>query len=653
MNKKNSLEIAYQNARDLIHKKEYLQAISQLNEIIKVFPNELNSIYLLIDCFIKTNKPIEALEYTHKALSFKNDDKKLLLLEIRLNEFLERDSEAIFLLKAFINKFSDFTALKQLTNLLVKQDKADEADDVIKKFFENNEDYGLLYKGVRHLHASRYRKAEDAFKKVLIEDENNIDALRFMGILAFKSGNHDIAEAMLTKALKLDPTYSLVWANLAQVFSVTGQLDKAKKSFKNILNMEPKNGLIWAEYGTVLTKLANYQEGKDAYLKALDFKPNSPRVHLSLGHVYKTMGEIDKSINSYKNTISQNNLSGEAYWSLANLKTYSFSENEIKDMEETLNSDMSDIERSQMHFALGKAYEEMNDFDKSFKNYFEGNKVKKDLVKYSSRDTTEKTKKILEFFSQENIQNLSKSSTNDQDPIFVLGMPRSGSTLVDQIISSHSKVDGTQELPNIIKIAAELNADEKSNYPEVLKELDDMHLSDLGKNYIQETAWARDNAPFFIDKMPNNFIHIGLIKTILPNAKIIDTRRDPMDTCFSCFKQFFARGQLFTYSLEDLGNYYSDYIKAMNHWHNVYGKDIYTVHYDNVINKTEETIRELIDYCNLPFEQECLEFYKSSRPVKTPSAEQVRQPIYKSGLNYWKNYEKHLVPLKKIIDEIN
>ena len=180
-------------------------------------------------------------------------------------------------------------------------------------------------------------------KKLLIEDENNIDALRFMGILAFKSGNPDIAEAMLTKALRLDPTYSLVWANLAQVYSVTGQLDKAKKSFKNILNMEPRNGLIWAEYGTVLTKLANYEESKDAYLKALDFKSDSPRVHLSLGHVYKTMGEIENSIDSYKNSIIQNKLSGEAYWSLANLKTYSFSENEIKVMEETLKEDMSDI----------------------------------------------------------------------------------------------------------------------------------------------------------------------------------------------------------------------------------------------------------------------------------------------------------------------
>jgi len=653
MSNKNSLEIAYQNARDLIHKKEYLQAISQLNEILRIFPNELNSIYLLIDCFIKINKPLEALEYTHKALSFKSDDKKLLLLEIRLNEFLERDSEAIFLLKTFISKYSDFSALKQLSNLLVKQDKADEADDIVKQFFENNEDYGLLYKGVRHLHASRYRKAEDAFKKLLIEDENNIDALRFMGILAFKSGNHDIAEAMFTKALRLDPTYSLVWANLAQVYSVTGQLDKAKKSFKNILNMEPRNGLIWAEYGTVLTKLANYEESKNAYLKALNFKSDSPRVHLSLGHVYKTMGEIENSIDSYKNSIIQNKLSGEAYWSLANLKTYSFSENEIKVMEETLKEDMSDIERSQIHFALGKAYEVKKDFDNSFNNYFKGNEVKKGLIKYSSDDTTDNTKRILDFFNLETIRDLSKSSTVDQDPIFILGMPRSGSTLVDQIISSHSKVDGTQELPNIIKIASELNSNNQNTYPEILKELDESKLSEMGNNYLSETTWARKDAPFFIDKMPNNFIHIGLIKTILPNAKIIDTRRDPMDTCFSCYKQFFARGQLFTYSLEDLGNYYTDYIKAMNHWHSVYGKDIFTVHYDNVINKTEETIRELIDYCNLSFEKECLEFYKSSRPVKTPSAEQVRQPIYKSGLNYWKNYEKHLVPLKKIIDEIN
>jgi len=267
-------------------------------------------------------------------------------------------------------------------------------------------------------------------------------------------------------------------------------------------------------------------------------------------------------------------------------------------------------------------------------------------------DTTDNTSKVIQFFNEKKLMQLSSSKTLDRDPIFVLGMPRSGSTLIDQIISSHSMVDGTQELPNIIKIAADLKR--KNNlYPEILDEIDEDEITELGEKYLNGTRWARDSAPFFIDKMPNNFIHIGLIKTILPNAKIIDTRRDAMDTCFSCFKQFFARGQLFTYSLEDLGKYYSDYIKAMNHWHKVFGDQIYTVHYDNVINDTENTIKELIQYCELPFENECLEFYKSSRPVKTPSAEQVRQPIYKSGLNYWKNFEEHLQPLKKIIDEIS
>jgi len=652
MNKKNSVEIAYQNATNLIDKKEYTQAIVQLNEILKIFPNELNSLYLLIDCYIKTNKALLALETTHKALEFKKDDKQLLHLEIRLNEFLKRDSESINLLKIFVNKFSDMSALKHLTNLLVHQDKADEADELIKNFFENNDEYGLLYRGVRHLFASRFRKAEDAFKKVLIEDKNNIDALRFMGILAYKTGNHDIAEKMFVKALMLDPTYSIVWANLAHVYTVTGQLDKAKKSFQNILKMDPENGLIWAELGTVLNKLANYKDGRDAYLKSIELKPDSPRVYLSLGHVYKTMGDIDNSIESYKETIKHNNLSGEAYWSLANLKTYKFTNNEIEEMEKALKSEMSYIEKCQMYFALGKAYEVEKDFDNSFKNYSKGNKIKKEESEYSSMDTTDNTSKVIQFFNEKKLIQLSSSKTLDRDPIFVLGMPRSGSTLIDQIISSHSMVDGTQELPNIIKIAADLKR--KNNlYPEILDEIDEDEITELGEKYLNGTRWARDSAPFFIDKMPNNFIHIGLIKTILPNAKIIDTRRDAMDTCFSCFKQFFARGQLFTYSLEDLGKYYSDYIKAMNHWHKVFGDQIYTVHYDNVINDTENTIKELIKYCELPFENECLEFYKSSRPVKTPSAEQVRQPIYKSGLNYWKKFEEHLQPLKKIIDEIS
>ena len=653
MSEKNNLQIAYQNANVFFEKKDYQSSINQLEEIIKIFPNELNSIFLIIQCYIKLNNPKKALIYINDGLGVNQDNLVLIRLKIKTLEFLGRNLEAIDLLRLLIKKNPDIKDVKYLSNLLVQENRAEEADIEIQKFFEQHKEYQQLYRGLRHLHAKRFRKAEDVFKEILQKDPNNIDALRFMGILAFKSGNHDIAEAVLTKALKMAPTYNLLWANLAQVYSVTGQLDKAKQSFANILALNPENGLIWAEYGTVLTKLADYDAAVSAYLKAIDFKPDSPRVHLSLGHVYKTLGEIDKSIKSYQKTIEQNSLSGESYWSLANLKTYRFSDHEISNMQKTLNDEIADLEKIQMYFALGKAFESKKDFRQSFHYYDKGNKLKHDIVKYSAKDNTEKTKKTLNFFQKELAQELKGSGFDSIDPIFVLGMPRSGSTLVDQIISAHSLVDGTQELPNIIKAAADLNAMDEKGYPETLLKLQKNDIKNLGKKYIDSTRWSRQKAPFFIDKMPNNFIHIGLIKTILPNAKIIDTRRGSMDTCFSCFKQFFARGQLFTYSLSDLAHYYNDYIDAMDHWHKIYPGEILTVEYKNVIGNTETTIRQIIDYCGLPFEQDCLEFYNSSRPVKTPSAQQVRQPIYKSGMNYWENYAEYLSPLKELLNDPN
>ena len=581
------------------------------------------------------------------------DNLALMRLKIKTLEFLGRNLEAIDLLKFLIKKNPNIKDVKYLSNLLVQENRNEDADNEIQKFFEQHDEYQQLYKGLRHLHAKRFRKSEDVFKEILQKDPKNIDALRFMGILAFKSGNHDIAQAVLIKALKMAPTYNLLWANLAQVYSVTGQLEKAKQSFANILALNSENALIWAEYGSVLTKLADYEEAVSAYKKAIDFKPDSPRVYLSLGHVYKTLGQINKSIQSYQKTIEQNNLSGESYWSLANLKTYKFSDEEILNMQKALNDEIADPEKIQMYFALGKAFESKKDFKKSFHYYDKGNSLKHGTVKYSAKDNTEKTNKTLNFFQKELPQKLKGSGFNSNDPIFVLGMPRSGSTLVDQIISAHSQVDGTQELPNIIKTAADLNAMDDKGYPETLLQLSKNEIKELGKNYIELTRWSRQKAQFFIDKMPNNFIHIGLIKTILPNAKIIDTRRSSMDTCFSCFKQFFARGQLFTYSLSDLAHYYNDYINAMDQWHKIYPGEILTIEYKNVITNTETTIRQIIDYCELPFEQGCLEFYNSSRPVKTPSAQQVRQPIYKSGMNYWKNYAEFISPLKELLNDPN
>ena len=644
---------AYDNAIDLINDDKLSVAKAQLLEILKVFPKELNSIVLIIDISIKQNDPSEALIYIQKGLKINPKSIDLLEKEIQILLYQNKKYEACKKFKDLLKVKPDISLLRQLSNILVELDKEEEADDVIQEFLESNTTYSNLYKGIRHAKAGRVKLAEEVYTNILKEDPENVDALRLLGILATKGGKYKIAEQLLIKAIKLAPSYSLLWRNISLVYRLSGQLDKAQKSMDNILALDPKNASVWADYGTILIMMARYKEAIVAYSRCVSLQPDSPRAYLSLGHAYNTIGNNEKSVDSYINAVKYNPNSGEAYWSLANLKTYEFTSKQIEEMQKTLSNDISENEKVQLLFALGKAYEVKKDFKQSFKMYSEGNWIKRKLIKYSSQENTEKINKSIEFFNKDTVKKIKKSKCNDPDPIFILGLPRSGSTLIDQIISSHSMVDGTQELPNIMNLSREVEVMGKSKeaYPSFLKKLSEMQISELGNKYIDQTKWSRGNAPFFIDKMPNNFIHIGFIKTILPNAKIIDTRRGAMDTCFSCFKQFFAKGQHFTYDLEDLGLFYNDYINIMDHWHSIYPNQIYTVKYSNMVSDTEKEIIKLLQYCNLPFEESCFEFYKSKRPVKTPSAEQVRQPIYKSGLDYWKNFESDLLPLEKLFDE--
>jgi len=644
---------AYDQAINFINDNNLSLAKAQLLEILKVFPNELNSIFLLVDVSIKQNDSKEALTYIHKGLKINPKSTELLEKEIQILLFQEKKYEACNKFKELLILKPEISLLRQLSNTLVELGREDEADDVIQEFLETNTTYSNLYKGIRHAKANRLKLAEEAYRSVLNDDPDNVDAMRLLAILATKAGKHDIAEQLLVKAIKLAPTYNLLWRNISLVYRLSGQLDKAQRSMDNILALDPENANVWADYGTVLIMLARYKEAIVAYSRCVSIQPDSPRAYLSLGHVYNTIGNKEKSVESYINSIKYNPNSGEAYWSLANLKTYEFTSGQIQDMESTLKTDISEIEKVQLLFALGKAYESLNDYKTSFKKYSEGNWLKRKSVNYSSQNNTEKTNRIIDFYNEKSLKKIKKSKCSNKDPIFILGLPRSGSTLIDQIISSHSMVDGTQELPNIMNLTREIEALGKSKeaYPKFLEKLSEIQITELGNKYIEQTKWSRGNAPYFIDKMPNNFIHIGFIKTILPNAKIIDTRRGAMDTCFSCFKQFFAKGQLFTYDLEDIGLFYKDYLNLMNHWHNIYPNEIYTVKYSNMINNTEEEITKLLDYCELPFESQCLEFYKSKRPVKTPSAEQVRQPIYKSGLDYWKNFETDLDSLQKLFSK--
>jgi tetratricopeptide (TPR) repeat protein len=379
------------------------------------------------------------------------------------------------------------------------------------------------------------------------------------------------------------------------------------------------------------------------YEESLKIKPENPRVFLSLGHALKTIGEREKSEAAYQNTIKYFPSSGEAYWSLANLKTYEFSDKEIANMELSLKRNMHQNELIQMHFALGKAYESNRQFDKSFKHYKDGNWQQRKQISYNAEDYKISIDQIIDFFeNNNNILDL-KAEAGSDEPIFILGLPRSGSTLIEQILASHSLIEGTQELPNIMAISRDIKLiDQKNGYPDNLSKLNQSSFDELGKKYIDETKWARSSKPFFIDKMPNNFFHIGLIKLILPKAKIIDARRNPMDACFSCFKQYFAKGQHFTYDLDDIARYYKDYVRLMDYWNKLFPDEIFTIQYEQIIENPNDRISDLLEFCNVKFEDNCLNFHKSKRAVKTASSEQVRQPMYKTGINYWRNYIKNL-----------
>jgi tetratricopeptide (TPR) repeat protein len=379
--------------------------------------------------------------------------------------------------------------------------------------------------------------------------------------------------------------------------------------------------------------------------------PDDPITHTAKGHALKTKGLFDDAVGSYKMAIQSNRGHGEAYYALANLKTYRFGQTEMNLMVELIQDpNLSFMDRVYMSFSLGKAYEDGKDFSRSFKFYEKGNKLKKTQSRYSAKKMTEefRLQKIVcdqTFFSAKNGVGHSSSA-----PIFIVGLPRAGSTLLEQILSSHSQVDGTLELPNILSLSQQLRRRSINNatpgYPSILDKLENEEFFLFGKKFIEDTLIHRQGSAYFIDKMPNNFRHLGLIKLILPNAKVIDARRNAMDCCFSGFKQLFAEGQEFSYDLSDLGQYYKDYVELMTHWNEVLPDFVLRVNNEDVIDDLEGEVRRMLDFCGLEFEEQCLYFYKNKRNVRTPSADQVRQPVSKSGVARWKPYEEFLLPLK-------
>lgn len=515
----------------------------------------------------------------------------------------------------------------------------------------------LLAPGVA-LCEGRIAVAEAMLREYLKQHPTDVAAIRMLAEVAARLGRFIDAEHLLQRCLELAPGFHAARHNLATVLHRQNKAQAALTEVETLLAVEPHNGGYQNLKAAILTRIGDYPEAIEIFAQVLQQFPRQARIWMSYGHALKTAGRQDEAIEAYRTSIRHAPELGEVYWSLANLKTVKFQAADVEAMRAQLaRAGLGNADRYHFEFALGKALEDAGEYAESFQHYAEGNRLRRRELTYSADETHQhvvRSKRLLtpEFFAAHAGQGFEAP-----DPIFVVGLPRAGSTLIEQILSSHSQVEGTMELPDIGQLARELGGRklrrETSLYPEILAELDPDALRALGERYLAQTRIQRKTAaPFFIDKMPNNFQHVGLIHLILPRARIIDARRHPLGCCFSGFKQHFARGQNFSYSLEDIGRYYRDYVELMTHFDTALPGRAHRVIYESMVDDTEAEVRRLLDYCGLPFEDACLRFYENERAVRTASSEQVRRPIFREGIDQWRNYDAWLGPLRGALGSV-
>lgn len=509
------------------------------------------------------------------------------------------------------------------------------------------------------MHEGKLYKAEQVCRKYLQQNKHQVDAMCLLAEIGLKLKVFDDAEFLLESCINLYPDNAHAKALYINILNRLGKFKRGAQQAEQFLQQFntslPLQVTVKATLANCYINLGELARGRAIYQDILTHSPERTGLYVQLGHAYKTAGEYDNAVAAYQQAYHQQVDYGDAYWSLANIKTYQFAESELANMQQQLLKKTTAVD-DQIHlsFALGKAFEDTEDFARSFDFYAKGNELKKQSNGYDTNKSTELIDQQIAHCSKALFEQRTHVGNSSADPIFIVGLPRAGSTLLEQILASHSQVDGTMELHNILGTALKLRgriAGGEPQYPKNLWQLSDLQLKELGDAYIRDTQPYRQQAPFFIDKMPNNFVHIGLIKLILPNAKIIDARRDAMACCFSGFKQLFGEGQDFSYSLSDIGNYYQSYQRLMSHWDDVMPGAILRVQHENLVNNVEVEVRRILEYCQLPFEQACLEFYKTKRNIYTPSAQQVRQPINTKGLMQWKNYRPFLAELKAKLDE--
>ncbi len=508
---------------------------------------------------------------------------------------------------------------------------------------------GELLASLDLLHEGRLWKSEQICRRFLQQQPDHVDGMRILAEIAVRYGVLEDAEFLLDSAVAFDPKHRQARIDFIQILGRRQRFQRAVAEAQKLLDEAPDNLQAQSLYAIQSMQLGDFETALDLFDRILNRMPNDPVTHVSKGHALKTGGQMDKAVTSYRAALEAQPFYCDAWYSLSNLKVYEFSDTELEEMKALDgNPHLTGQDRVYLQFALGKAFEDRKDYEQSFHHYAKGNSIKRGQVQYQQEGNTRECDEQIEACPAELFTN--DTGFEASDPIFILGLPRAGSTLLEQILSSHSMVDGTLELPNVLSISGKLRRlgqrEGNQKYPFNLADLSAEQLATLGEEYIRDTQVHRMGAPYFIDKMPNNFRHIGLIKLMLPNAKVIDARRDPMSCCFSGFKQLFAEGQMFSYDQEDIAQYYLDYVRLMNHWDEVIPGYVLRVQHEDVVADLETQVRRMLDFCGLPFEEACLEFHKTERNVRTPSSEQVRQPIFSTALEQWKHYEPWLGPLK-------
>jgi len=619
------------------------------------FPGEVNCLWLLGAALLEQDKVAAGIELLERALAAAPDFAEArvdLARAYRRNGSADRAREQVRrVLQAQPHHHRAWLAYG---DALVELGKYEEARVAFERARLTEPQRARIEEATSALVAGDRKRSETIFRDILRSDQSHVAALCGLAAVSLAADVPVDAERLLRHALRQSAHLPLAWRGLGPALVALGRLQEADAAARHAANIEPDNPQTWLTIAAVATRLIQPEAALEAYERAARLTPPEARLQLSMGHVLKTLGRRAQSESAYKAALAIDPGLAPAWWSLADLKNYTFSDEDIAALRSLLGGDKRDrANEAQLHFALGKALEQRRQYDAAFAHYAQGNALRHSDAPFDIVDFERRSERIRAFFDAAFFEKYCGAGNRDDAPIFIVGLPRSGSTLVEQILASHRRVEGTMELPNILHAVREFDdmTPARDGYPETVRGTTAAQFSALGSRYLAQVAPLRRGRQRFTDKLPNNFSHIGLIHAILPNSIIIDARRHPLDACFSTFKQHFAEGQTFSYDLEVLGRYYRCYLALMDHWDAVLPGKVLHVQYEELVQNPEAGIRKLLEHCRLEFDPACLDFHKTERPVRTASAEQVRQPLYTSGIGYWRHFEQQLEPLRRALGD--